>query len=45
MPLQRALPDDAFSAAWNEGRDEELDAAGSVRRRRFAARLAAGGVV
>jgi len=25
--LQRALPDDAFSAAWNEGRDEELDAA------------------
>ena len=25
--LQRALPDDAFSAAWNEGRDEALDAA------------------
>ncbi len=25
--LQRALPDDAFTAAWNEGRDSELDAA------------------
>ena len=25
--LQRALPDDAFAAAWNEGRDGELDAA------------------
>jgi hypothetical protein len=25
--LHRALPDDAFTAAWNEGRDAELEAA------------------
>ena len=25
--LHRALPDDAFAAAWSEGRDGELDAA------------------